>query len=120
LRWAWDMTRPDITGLPPEGQTYTRGTPNMWTTATGDDQLGLVYLPMGNSAADYYSSQRSEPENQYATSLVALNVETGRVAWSFQTVHKDVWDYDLGSQATLIDYPSAGATTPAILLPSKQ
>lgn len=120
LRWAWDMTRPDITGLPPEGQTYTRGTPNMWTTATGDDQLGLVYLPMGNSAADYYSSQRSEPENQYATSLVALNVQTGRVAWSFQTVHKDVWDYDLGSQATLIDYPTAAGTTPAILLPSKQ
>lgn len=120
LRWAWDMTRPDITGLPPEGQTYTRGTPNMWTTATGDDQLGLVYLPMGNSAADYYSSQRSEPENRHATSLVALNVQTGRVAWSFQTVHKDVWDYDLGSQATLIDYPTAGGTTPAILLPSKQ
>ncbi|MDQ8027601.1 MAG: pyrroloquinoline quinone-dependent dehydrogenase, partial [Brevundimonas sp.] len=120
LRWAWDMTRPDITGLPPEGQTYTRGTPNMWTTATGDDQLGLVYLPMGNSAADYYSSQRSTPENQVATSLVALNVQTGRVAWSFQTVHKDVWDYDLGSQATLIDYPTAGGTTPAIVLPSKQ
>ena len=120
LRWAWDMTRPDITGLPPEGQTYTRGTPNMWTTATGDDRLGLVYLPMGNSAADYYSGQRSEPENRYATSLVALNVQTGRVAWSFQTVHKDVWDYDLGSQATLIDYPTEGGTTPAILLPSKQ
>ncbi len=120
LRWAWDMTRPDITGLPPEGQTYTRGTPNMWTTATGDDQLGLVYLPMGNSAADYYSSQRSAPENQYATSLVALDVNTGRPAWSFQTVHMDVWDYDLGSQATLIDYPAAGGVTPAILLPSKQ
>jgi quinoprotein glucose dehydrogenase len=120
LRWAWDMTRPDITGLPPEGQTYTRGTPNMWTTATGDDQLGLVYLPMGNSAADYYSSQRSPAENRYSTSLVALDVATGRPAWSFQTVHMDVWDYDLGSQATLIDYPTGGGTTPAILLPSKQ
>ncbi|MGA0544092.1 membrane-bound PQQ-dependent dehydrogenase, glucose/quinate/shikimate family [Brevundimonas sp. VNH65] len=120
LRWAWDMARPDIAGLPPEGQTYTRGTPNMWTTATGDDQLGLVYLPMGNSAADYYSSQRSALENQYATSLVALDINTGRPAWSFQTVHMDVWDYDLGSQATLIDYPSAGGVTPAILLPSKQ
>lgn len=120
LRWAWDMTRPDIAALPPEGQIYTRGTPNMWTTATGDDQLGLVYLPMGNSAADYYSSQRSGAENQYATSLVALDINTGRPAWSFQTVRMDVWDYDLGSQATLIDYPSAGGGTPAILLPSKQ
>jgi quinoprotein glucose dehydrogenase len=59
LRWAWDMTRPDLTGRPPEGDTYTRGTPNMWTTASADEQLGLVYLPMGNSAADYYSSDRS-------------------------------------------------------------
>src|SRR5690606_25980130 len=47
LRWAWDMMRPDRSGLPPEGDTYTRGTPNMWTTASGDEALGLVYLPMG-------------------------------------------------------------------------
>src|SRR5690606_29022249 len=55
LRWAWDMGQPALTGRPPEGQTYTLGTPNMWTTASGDEQLGLVYLPMGNSAADYWS-----------------------------------------------------------------
>ncbi len=120
LRWAWDMTRPDLTGRPAEGDTFTRGTPNMWTTASGDEQLGLVYLPMGNSAADYYSGDRSEAENRYATSLVALDVTTGRPAWSFQTVRKDVWDYDLGSQATLIDYPTASGVVPALVLPSKQ
>jgi len=120
LRWAWDMTRPDLTGRPEEGDSYTRGTPNMWTTASGDEALGLVYLPMGNSAADYYSADRSEAENRYATSLVALDVTTGRPAWSFQTVHKDVWDYDLGSQATLIDYPTAAGRVPALVLPSKQ
>ena len=53
LRWAWDMEHPERTGLPPEGETYARGTPNMWTTATGDEALGLVYLPLGNAAADY-------------------------------------------------------------------
>jgi quinoprotein glucose dehydrogenase len=53
LRWAWDMMHPDWNGYPPPGQTWTRGTPNMWTTASGDEQLGLVYLPMGNAAADY-------------------------------------------------------------------
>lgn len=120
LRWAWDMTRPDLTGAPPPGQTFTRGTPNMWTTATADETLGLVYLPMGNSAADYYSSQRSAPENQFATSLVALDVTTGRPAWSFQAVHMDVWDYDLGSQATLVDFPTAAGAVPALILPSKQ
>ena len=120
LRWAWDMMRPDITGMPPEGETFTRGTPNMWTMATGDEDLGLVYLPMGNSAADYYSSDRAPAENEYATSLVALDAATGRPVWHFQTVHMDVWDYDLGSQATLIDFPSNGTTVPALILPSKQ
>lgn len=120
LQWAWDMTRPDITGLPPPGETYTRGTPNMWTIASGDEELGLVYLPMGNSAVDYWSSDRHELANQFATSLVALDVTTGRPAWSFQTTRKDVWDYDLGSQATLVDFPSAEGTVPALVLPSKQ
>lgn len=120
LRWAWDMTRPDLTGRPANGDTFTRGTPNMWTTASGDEQLGLVYLPMGNSAADYYSGDRSDAENRYATALVALDVNTGRPAWSFQTVRKDVWDYDLGSQATLIDYPTPTGVVPALVLPSKQ
>jgi quinoprotein glucose dehydrogenase len=109
LRWAWDMTQPELTGLPPPGKTYTRGTPNMWTIATGDETLGLVYLPMGNSAVDYWSSARSELENRFSSSLVALDVTTGRPAWSFQAVRKDVWDYDLGSQVTLVDFqPSRG------------
>lgn len=120
LRWAWDMTRPDLTGYPPPGQTWTKGTPNMWTTASGDEALGLVYLPMGNSAVDYWSGMRSEAENQYSTSLVALDVTTGKPAWSFQTVRKDVWDYDLGSQGTLVDFPTPNGPVPAIVLPSKQ
>jgi quinoprotein glucose dehydrogenase len=120
LRWAWDMDQPALTGLPAQGKTYTRGTPNMWTTATGDDQLGLVYLPMGNSAGDYWSGSRTENQNKYATSLVAIDVNTGKPVWHFQAVRKDVWDYDMGSQATLIDYPTAAGKVPALLLPTKQ
>jgi quinoprotein glucose dehydrogenase len=118
--WSWDMTRPDIARLPPEGETFTRGTPNAWTIAAGDNALGLAYIPMGNSSVDYWSTGRSEPENTYATSLVALDVRSGRPAWHFQTVRKDVWDYDLGSQPTLLDFPGPQGTVPAILLPSKQ
>ncbi|MDE1174629.1 MAG: membrane-bound PQQ-dependent dehydrogenase, glucose/quinate/shikimate family [Parvibaculaceae bacterium] len=120
LRWAWDMGKPELNGLPPEGQTYTRGTPNMWTTASGDEALGLVYLPLGLSAVDYWSGSRSDLEKKFATSLVALDVTTGKPVWHFQTVHNDVWDYDLGSQATLVDYPGANGPTPALLLPSKR
>lgn len=120
LRWAWDMMRPDRTGLPPPGEEYSRGTPNMWTTATGDEALGLVYLPMGNSAADYWSGLRRPIEDHYATSLVALDVATGKPRWNFQTTHVDVWDYDLGSQGTLVDFPTANGRVPAVVLPSKQ
>ena len=120
LRWAWDMDQPERSGLPPREQTYTRGTPNMWTIASGDNELGLVYLPMGNSAGDYWSGSRTENQNKYATSLVAIDVNTGKPVWHFQAVRKDVWDYDLGSQASLIDYPTAAGKVPAILLPTKQ
>jgi quinoprotein glucose dehydrogenase len=120
LRWAWDMVHPDWNGLPPEGQEYARGTPNMWTIASGDEALGLVYLPMGNSAVDYWSGSRSPQENAFSTSLVAIDVNTGKPRWRFQTVRRDVWDYDLGAQATLVDFPSADGAVPALILPSKQ
>ena len=120
LVWAWDMMNPDWNSYPPPGRTWARGTPNMWTIASGDEALGLVYLPMGNAAADYYSSLRRPAENEYATSLVALDVTTGKPRWHFQAVKKDVWDYDFGAQATLIDYPVGGAAVPALVLPSKQ
>src|SRR5690606_41526278 len=47
LRWAWDMTNPEWSGLPPEGETWTRGTPNMWTTASAAEQLGLASARKG-------------------------------------------------------------------------
>ena len=120
LSWAWDMVRPERKGLPPEGEIYTPGTPNSWTIASGDDALGLVYVPLGNSAVDYWGGDRSDAENQYSTSIVAIDVETGEVRWHYQTVHYDVWDYDLGAQATLVDFPTENGTVPAIIVPSKQ
>jgi quinoprotein glucose dehydrogenase len=119
--WAWDLGNPGVTGEPAEGETYTRGTPNMWTIASADEELGHVYLPLGNSSVDYYGSNRSALENEYATSLVAVDVTTGLDVWHFRTVNNDVWDYDLGSQATLVDFPGAdGVAVPALVLPSKQ
>ncbi|MCA0048182.1 membrane-bound PQQ-dependent dehydrogenase, glucose/quinate/shikimate family [Mesorhizobium sp. B283B1A] len=120
LVWAWDMGHPDRTGAPPAGDTYTRGTPNMWTVAAADPQLGYVYLPLGNAAVDYYGVDRKDFENQYNSSIVAIDVTTGRPVWHFQTVHHDLWDYDLGSQPTLVDFPTADGKVPAIVVPSKQ
>jgi quinoprotein glucose dehydrogenase len=116
---AWDMGRPGEKGVPPEGETYTRGTPNVWTIASGDNELGLVYLPHGVPSVDYWGGMRSDVENEYSTALVALDVETGDVAWHYQTVHYDIWDYDLGSQGTLIDFPTPDGPVPALILPTK-
>jgi quinoprotein glucose dehydrogenase len=118
--WAWDMGRPDTTAEPGPGETYTRGTPNMWTAAAGDDKLGLVYVPLGNSSVDYYGGNRKDYENQYNSSIVAIDVTTGKPVWHFQTVHYDVWDYDLGSQPSLVDFPTGDGTVPALILSSKQ
>ncbi|GGO89981.1 membrane-bound PQQ-dependent dehydrogenase, glucose/quinate/shikimate family [Stakelama pacifica] len=123
LDWAWDMTHPDWTGYPPEGQTWTRGSPNSWTTFSGDNALGLVYVPMGNAGVDYVSSYRTKPMTEFSSALVAIDVKTGKPRWKFQPVKKDVWDYDLGAQGTLVDWPvgsSGGGKVPAIILPSKQ
>lgn len=119
LAWAWDHARPEINGLPPEGETYTRGTSNVWTISSADEELGLVYLPHGVPSVDYWGGMRSDLENQYSTALVALDVTTGRPAWHYQTVHYDVWDYDLGAQGTLIDFPTEDGPVPALILPTK-
>ncbi len=120
LAWAWDLGNPGNRGAPAEGEVYTRGTPNMWTTGAADEDLDFVYLPLGNSSVDYYGSNRSDLENEYATALVAVDALTGDDVWHFQTVRRDVWDYDLGSQPSLVDFPGPNGTIPAIILASKQ
>ncbi|MBN9010846.1 MAG: PQQ-binding-like beta-propeller repeat protein, partial [Rhizobiales bacterium] len=105
LAWAWDLANPSITRDPPAGGTYTRGTPNSWSTASYDDQLGLVYLPMGNATPDYFGQGRPPGSEEYNSSIVALDVTTGRERWHFRTVNHDIWDYDIPSQPALIDLP---------------
>ncbi len=121
LKWAWDLGNPAIDKLPPEGQTYTRGTPNSWTTLSYDDKLGLVYVPLGNNTPDYYGKERPEFSNQYNSSLVALDVRTGKEKWHFQTTHYDLWDYDLPSQPALMDVPDQnGQIVPAVMQTTKR
>jgi quinoprotein glucose dehydrogenase len=121
FRWAWDVNRPNDRGQPGPGESYSKGTPNSWTTLTADAKMGLVYLPMGNSTVDYYSAMRTPQENAVSTSVVALDVQTGNPRWVYQTVHKDAWDYDMGSQVTLLDYPDqTGKIVPAMIVPTKR
>lgn len=117
--WAWDMDRPDEHGEPAPGETYSRGTANSWGPMSGDEELGLVYLPTGNSTPDYWGAHRSEGSEKYSAAVVALDIETGSARWVFQIVHHDVWDYDVSAQPTLIDMPIDGEIVPALAQTSK-
>jgi len=120
LKWAWDAADPENTA-PREGDDkYQRGSPDVWGPFTGDDKLGLVYLPVANASGDYYSSSRTKNENKYSPSLTALDIETGKPRWSFQNTHNDVWDYDPGASPTLFNSPQKdGSVIPAIIFPTK-
>jgi membrane-bound PQQ-dependent dehydrogenase (glucose/quinate/shikimate family) len=121
LRWAWDYGRDEAPAKPlGEDETYTRGAPNAWGVFSGDEELGMVYIPTGVSTPDYFGAHRSEAAEKYATGTVALDIETGKPRWHFQTIHHDIWDLDVGSQPVLADIPYDGREVPALIQPTKR
>lgn len=121
LRWAWDSGARDENAIPHPGQQYSRGSPNSWSVMSADPALGLVYIPMGNATPDYVGMHRTPEQNRYSSSVVALDAATGKRRWHFQTVHHDLWDYDLGSQPVLFTMPMpGGGSAPALAQPTKQ
>ena len=122
LVWYWDPIPPNQQPIIDEdgNQLYQRGTTNVWSIISTDPELNLVYLPTGNTAADNYGGHR-DGLDYYSSSVVALNATTGDVVWHFQTVHHDIWDYDVPSQPTLIDLPNEhGEKVKAVLQPTKR
>ena len=118
--WAFDPGHPDQHGEPPPGQTYALGTPNSWAPMSGDEGLGLVFIPTGNATPDYWAAHRSPESEKFTSSVIALDAETGEVRWLYQTAHHDVWDYDVPAQPTLIDLTIKGRTVPALIQPTKR
>ncbi|PRB81321.1 membrane-bound PQQ-dependent dehydrogenase, glucose/quinate/shikimate family [Pseudomonas sp. MYb185] len=121
LVWAWDPGNPDTTRRPPAGETYTLGTPNVWSAMSYDAELGLIYLPTGNTTPDFWAGQRTELDDLYSSSLVAVEAQTGRVRWHYQMTHHDIWDFDLPAQPLLYDIPDEqGGSVPAVAQVTKQ
>ena len=120
LVWYWDPIPPsqepilDDTGR----QLYQRGTTNVWSIISADQELNLVYLPTGNTAADNYGGHRNGLD-YYSSSVVALNASTGEVVWHFQTVYHDIWDYDVPSQPTFYNIEKDGKIIKALAQTTK-
>jgi quinoprotein glucose dehydrogenase len=119
LVWAWDSGAQDENELPSATHSYTNNSPNSWSIASYDSKLGLVYLPMGVQTPDIWGGNRSDLSDRYSSALVALDINTGKRAWSYQTVHHDLWDMDLPAQPTLVDLPTAQGIVPAVIQPAK-
>ncbi len=120
LRWAFDPGNPAITGLPPEGQTYTRSTPNVWAPMTYDAASNTVFMPVGSPSVDLWGGSRTALDHRYGASVLALDATTGREKWVYQTVHNDLWDFDVPMQPTLIDFPREdGSSVPAVMFGTK-
>src|SRR5690606_16177951 len=82
---------------------------------------GLAYMGTGNATPDFYGGQRTEQMDATSSSIVALDVRTGKVVWLFQTVYHDLWDFDVPAQPVLADVPDGqGGTLPALLQVTKQ
>jgi quinoprotein glucose dehydrogenase len=117
LRWAFDPVAP---GLPHRGDgTYVRGTPNAWAPFSADTARDLLFVPTGNPSPDYYRGGELAQIDYFGSSVIALRASTGQVAWRFQTVHHDLWDYDLPAQPTLVTLRREGREIPALVQPTK-
>jgi len=109
-KWSFD---------PVQGQNLRAGASNVWAPISVDDARGLVFLPTSSPSPDFWGGYRTN-DSKYSNAVVALKIETGEVAWSFQTSHHDVWDYDVASQPTLGRVTYKGKTVDALLQPTKQ
>lgn len=121
LLWAWDPDNPATTLLPPPGESYSRTTPNMWSTPSYDEKLDWAFLPMGGQTPDFWGGHRRPLSDAFGSSVVAIDMKSGKVQWHFQTTHHDLWDYDVPSQPALVDMPDAdGKIVPAVVQLTKR
>lgn len=120
LVWNWDAGNPEATAPLAAGKFYTRNSPNMWSLASVDEKLNMVYLPLGNQTPDQWGADRTPGAEKFSAGIVALDLTTGKVRWNYQFTHHDLWDMDVGSQPTLLDMATVDGAKPALIAPTKQ
>jgi len=82
----------------------------MWHHPAYDPALGLVFMNIGNAAPDNDGEVRPG-DNLYTSSIVAVDVKTGKLKWYYQEISHDVWDYDATTPPVLVDAPDASGRT---------
>lgn len=117
LRWSFEPLV-GVGGVSENGDSLAAGAANAWATITPDPEHDLVFVPTGSPSPDHYGGLRPG-DNGFANSLVALRATTGEVVWSFQTVHHDLWDYDLPSSPALVRLERHGVEIPAVVQTTK-
>jgi quinoprotein glucose dehydrogenase len=117
LRWSWNPIPQDPKD--PAFATWQTGVDqtgagNAWSILSADPDRHLVFVPTGSPSPDYYGGLR-KGNNLYADSVVALHSRTGEMAWGYQLVHHNLWDYDTVTQPTLVTLHRNGEEVPALL-----
>ena len=122
LRWTFHtVPRPGEFGYDtwPKDSWKTTGAVNNWTGMTLDAQRGIVYVPTGSAAFDFYGADRIG-DDLFANCLLALNAETGERIWHFQGVHHDLWDRDFPTPPILLTVQREGKKVDAVEQATKQ
>ena len=95
---AGRVRRRHVAGRVPADAT---GGVHNWSEMSVDEKNGIVFIPFGTARYDFYGGNR-KGDNLFANSLVALDANTGKRLWHFQTIHHDLWDYDLPNSPKLL------------------
>ena len=120
LRWSWE---PIPRNHPADEKTsqasaWVTGAANAWSVMAVDAERDLIFVPTGSASPDYYGGLRPG-DGKWANSVVALHAKTGALAWGFQLVHHDLWDYDTASPPLLATIPHHGKPVPVVIQGNK-
>jgi glucose dehydrogenase len=121
LLWTFHtLPHPGETGYEtwPKDNWINGGSPANWGAITVDNERGMAFLPIGQPASQYYGGAR-HGNNLYSSSIVALDLNTGKLKWAFQMTHHDMWDYDAEAAPALIEIVRNGKKIPAVVAISK-
>jgi quinoprotein glucose dehydrogenase len=122
LRWSWDPIQPNapstLTSASGTARAWNTGAANAWSVMAVDPKRDLVFIPTGSASPDYYGGLRPG-DDKWANSVVALHAKTGKMAWGFQLVHHDLWDYDSAAPPLLATIRRDGKEIPVVVQGNK-